>query len=67
MAVAIHRLLTDNDLHAELREKGLQRAHCFSWELAARKTLEVYRHVRTAQTRISPPRATASPRQINRL
>lgn len=45
IAVAIHRLLTDDDLHAELREKGLQRASIFSWKRAAAETLEVYRGV----------------------
>ncbi len=45
LAVAMQRLLTDDELHAELREKGLQRARCFSWEQAAEKTLEVYRRV----------------------
>ncbi len=45
LAVAIHRLLTDDALHAELREKGLQRARCFSWEQTAERTLEVYRRV----------------------
>lgn len=43
IAVAMHRLLSDNTLHAELREKGLRRAKCFSWESAARSTMEVYR------------------------
>jgi len=45
MAVAVHRLLTDPALHAEMREKGLQRAKCFSWHAAAVQTLEVYRRV----------------------
>lgn len=45
IAVAMHRLVTDDTLHSELREKGLQRARCFSWETAARKTLDVYRQV----------------------
>ena len=45
MAIAIHRLVTDDALHAELRDKGLQRAQTFSWEKAARKTLDVYRKV----------------------
>jgi glycosyltransferase involved in cell wall biosynthesis len=45
MAIAIHRLTTDDALHAELRAKGLQRAQTFSWEKAARKTLDVYRKV----------------------
>ncbi|MBV7333098.1 glycosyltransferase family 4 protein [Chloroflexi bacterium TSY] len=45
IAVAMHRLLTDQELHRELREKGLQRATCFSWRKAAIQTLSVYRHV----------------------
>jgi glycosyltransferase involved in cell wall biosynthesis len=45
IAVAMHRLLTDQELHAELREKGLKRADCFNWEMAARSTLDVYRRV----------------------
>ena len=45
MAIAIHRLVTDDVLHAELRAKGIQRAQTFSWEKAARKTLDVYRKV----------------------
>jgi glycosyltransferase involved in cell wall biosynthesis len=45
MAVAIHRLLTDSDLHAEMRQKGLQRAAVFSWSRAAAETLDVYQAV----------------------
>lgn len=45
IAVAIHRLLTDNDLHAELRDKGLQRANCFSWTKAAKQTIQIYERV----------------------
>jgi len=45
IAVAMHRLLTDQDLYTELRDKGLKRADCFKWELAARSTLEVYQRV----------------------
>jgi glycosyltransferase involved in cell wall biosynthesis len=45
IAVAIHRLLTDADLHAELRNKGLRRADCFSWDKAAQQTMDVYRQV----------------------
>lgn len=56
IAVAMHRLLTDDDLHAEMSEKGLQRAHTFSWEKAARRTLEVYRQVVAARTApVQPP------------
>lgn len=43
--VALHRVLTDDTLHAELSAKGLKRATNFSWERAARETLTVYRKV----------------------
>lgn len=45
IAVAIHRLLSDDDLCDELRSKGLQRAECFSWTIAAEQTLSIYRKV----------------------
>ena len=55
MAVAMQRLLINDDLHAELSEKGLQRARVFSWERAALRTLDVYRKV------AEPQRASAQP------
>jgi glycosyltransferase involved in cell wall biosynthesis len=42
---AMHRLLTDVSLREELRQKGLRRAGHFTWERAARETLDVYRQV----------------------
>lgn len=51
IAVAMSRLLLDQDLHAELTQKGLQQANCFSWDRAARKTLEVYHTVVQASNR----------------
>jgi glycosyltransferase involved in cell wall biosynthesis len=42
LAVALHRLLTDEALAAGLREKGLARARTFSWERTAEQTLAVY-------------------------
>ena len=39
------RLLTDGDLRAELRQKGLARAAQFTWERTARATLAAYREV----------------------
>lgn len=45
IAIAMHRLLTNDDLHAELREKGFQRAACFSWDEAARQTLRLYQSI----------------------
>lgn len=66
IAVAMHRLLTDDALHAELRVKGIQRAHGFSWELAARRTLEVYRLV-GEQSLPLPNGAAPSSRTAERL
>ena len=62
LAVAIHRLLTDDALHAELSEKGLQRAACFSWDQAAHQTLEVYRRVIAATSPASTSAAHTSSR-----
>jgi glycosyltransferase involved in cell wall biosynthesis len=57
IAVAMHRLLTDAALHNELAEKGLRRARTFSWEKAARHTLEVYRQVVAARKAPAKPPA----------
>jgi glycosyltransferase involved in cell wall biosynthesis len=43
--VAMWRLLSDDALRADIISKGLKRVQCFSWERAARETLEVYRKV----------------------
>ena len=45
IAEAMHRILTDEILRAALIQKGLKRAKEFSWEKAARETLEVYKRV----------------------
>src|SRR5690606_8750199 len=45
LAVAMHRLLTDDELHTDLCEKGLRRASIFSWKRAAAETLAVYKQV----------------------
>jgi glycosyltransferase involved in cell wall biosynthesis len=39
---AMERILKDADLSASLRQRGLERAATFSWERAARETIEVY-------------------------
>lgn len=67
IAVAIHRLLSDDQLHAELREKGLQRARYFNWESAARRTMEVYRLVSNTRAAVAAPSTPASSRTTNRL
>jgi glycosyltransferase involved in cell wall biosynthesis len=43
LTVAMWRLLNDSELWKELREKGLRQARQFSWERAARETMEIYR------------------------
>lgn len=45
LTVAIWRLLTEEELRKDLICKGLKRAKKFSWQEAARKTLEVYHKV----------------------
>jgi glycosyltransferase involved in cell wall biosynthesis len=42
LVVAMWRLLTDSELISSLREKGIRRAAHFSWEKAARETLDLY-------------------------
>jgi len=43
LASAMALVLGDDGLREELRRKGIARASGFSWDAAARKTLEVYR------------------------
>ncbi|RMD75570.1 MAG: glycosyltransferase family 1 protein [Chloroflexi bacterium] len=45
LADAMMQLLTDADLYAALRQRGLERARRFSWAETAAKTLAVYREV----------------------
>jgi glycosyltransferase involved in cell wall biosynthesis len=40
---SLARVLKDDRLRAALRRRGLERAAQFSWEKAARETIEVYR------------------------
>jgi glycosyltransferase involved in cell wall biosynthesis len=60
IAVAMHRVLTDDDLRLELRAKGLQRAQCFSWHQAARQTLDVYRLVYARRRPVAANNTAAS-------
>ena len=48
LAVALGQILTDADLRAMLRSKGLAQAARFSWRPAAEETLAVYRRVAEA-------------------
>lgn len=45
LTVAMWRALTDEEIRQDLIAKGFKRAAKFSWEEAARKTLEVYHKV----------------------
>ena len=45
MACAIHEVLRDEALRAEMGERGLEQANRFSWERAAQETMAVYRTV----------------------
>lgn len=45
LAAALERVLTEADLRAELRRRGLERARAFSWRRTAEATLAVYRRL----------------------
>ncbi len=45
IARALKRVLTDESLHARMRNLGLERASTFGWRRVAQETLEVYREV----------------------
>jgi len=45
IADGLERLLSDDVLRAGLRAHGLRRARAYSWAAAARRTLDIYRHV----------------------
>jgi glycosyltransferase involved in cell wall biosynthesis len=47
MAGAILAVLVQPEVAGDLRQKGLARAACFSWERTARQTLGVYERVRS--------------------
>jgi glycosyltransferase involved in cell wall biosynthesis len=45
IAARLWRILTDQGLRRDLRERGLRRAAAFSWERTAREVLQVYHNV----------------------
>ena len=45
LAHAIMRLLADAQLSAELRQKGYERAKCYTWPESARKMLSIYQRL----------------------
>jgi glycosyltransferase involved in cell wall biosynthesis len=42
---AVYRVLVDQPLRDQLKERGYQQAKLFSWEEAARRTLDTYREI----------------------
>jgi glycosyltransferase involved in cell wall biosynthesis len=46
LADAMYKALTNNNLLADLEEKGLQRASCFTWRASAEKLLHIYESLR---------------------
>jgi glycosyltransferase involved in cell wall biosynthesis len=52
MADVIAEVLRDGDLRAEMRQRGLEQAARFSWQRAARETLEVYKRVMAGRQRM---------------
>ena len=42
LVTAMRRVLTDNELHADLSQRSLKQAEKFSWQKTARETLAVY-------------------------
>lgn len=52
--VALHRVLAEKELRAEMSIKGLKRAEHFSWDRAARETLHVYKKVGAKHLRSQP-------------
>ncbi|HEY7413969.1 MAG TPA: glycosyltransferase family 1 protein, partial [Ktedonobacteraceae bacterium] len=49
IAHTILRLLKQEQLQAELRQKGYQRAQQFTWDTVARKTLNIYQQLSTGE------------------
>jgi glycosyltransferase involved in cell wall biosynthesis len=45
IAEAMHRVLTDAALRADLRARGLARAREFSWERSIKRVREIYDEV----------------------
>ncbi len=50
---AIARVLSDDALRAQMRERGLLQAARFSWEQAARQTADLYRRVASLSSKAS--------------
>lgn len=61
LAAGLHRLLVDEPLRHELRERGLVHAGQFSWPRAAQETVRVYRRALSEAPAGGGGRVTAGP------
>ena len=51
LAAGLRRMVEDEELRADLRERGLERARQFTWERTARETAALYRQVQEGRGR----------------
>jgi len=54
IAAAIERVLTDERVRRDLRQKGVARARQFSWEQSVTRVREIYAEVATHKSQTSP-------------
>jgi glycosyltransferase involved in cell wall biosynthesis len=52
LANAVERVITDRALRDDLRARGLAQAAKFSWERAARETLQVYERIQSSRFKV---------------
>ena len=62
IAAALERLLSDPKLRSKLGEEGKRRAESFTWDRAAKQTLEVLRRIGSDRPLRRPSRATSPAR-----
>jgi glycosyltransferase involved in cell wall biosynthesis len=66
IAGAMHRLMTDRALNADLRRRALARARMFTWENTARLTFAAYAEV-FQRTEAKPPRESGRKMQPTKI
>ena len=66
IADGIHRVLTNDRLRLELRQKGLARARQFSWEASVRRVREIYGEVANAPFATPAPVPSGPPAGVSR-
>jgi glycosyltransferase involved in cell wall biosynthesis len=58
IADGIYRVLTEPELHQQLRVKGLARARQFSWDTSIRRVREIYQQVADSPAALVGAKAT---------